>query len=105
MLLVVTLWLDEDQGSESSVSSAPSIDPEDPMYDYLVAKRKEEKARKGTKKAKYKSQTVEERRARKERKKMKKAARGTNGRSERLRAVERLLGHANDSYDESRRAR
>lgn len=79
--------------SESSEDSAPPIDPEDPMYEYLVAKRKEEKALKKPKKGKSKSkgkhkdETPEERRARKERKKLRKAM----GKSEVMRGVEELL--------------
>ncbi|CAA7258533.1 unnamed protein product [Cyclocybe aegerita] len=68
----------EDAGAESvsSASSGPDIDPEDPMRDYLIAKRKEEKALKKAKKSKskgkHKDETPEERRARKARKKEKK---------------------------------
>ncbi|TFK72021.1 hypothetical protein BDN72DRAFT_763991, partial [Pluteus cervinus] len=69
--------IDDGNASDSSDSSAPSIDPEDPMRDYLLAKRKEEKALKKAKKAKSKSkrkdETPEERRARKERKREKKS--------------------------------
>lgn len=58
-----------------SVSSAPSIDPEDPMRDYLLQKRKEEKGKsKSSKKRKHDGETPEERRARKERKRAKKEA-------------------------------
>lgn len=87
------LVVDDGAVSDSSEDSAPPIDPEDPMYEYLVAKRKEEKAakkaRKGKSKAKgkHKDETPEERRARKERKKLRKAM----GKSEAVRAVEELL--------------
>ncbi|EPQ58970.1 RNA-binding domain-containing protein, partial [Gloeophyllum trabeum ATCC 11539] len=87
------LLIEDDAASDSSVSSGPPIDPEDPMYEYLVAKRKEEKALKKTKKhkakGKHKDETPEERRARKERKKEKKAKKA--GKSEGMRAVEELL--------------
>ncbi|TFK55375.1 hypothetical protein OE88DRAFT_1709883 [Heliocybe sulcata] len=81
---------DDDAASDSSVSSGPPIDPEDPMYEYLVSQRKEEKALKKAKKhkskGKHKDETPEERRARKERKKEKKAKK-----SEGMRAAEELL--------------
>lgn len=71
----------DDAASESSVSSAPSIDPEDPMRDYLLQQRKEEKIKKSktrgkskSKKAKKSDETPEERRARKERKRARRAA-------------------------------
>ncbi|GJJ07210.1 hypothetical protein Clacol_001410 [Clathrus columnatus] len=76
------LLLDDDAVSESSESSAPSIDPEDPMREYLLQKRREEKEKKKKKskdkdkqkrKSKHINETLEERRARKERKKSKKA--------------------------------
>ncbi|KAL0574205.1 RNA-binding protein Cwf29 [Marasmius crinis-equi] len=67
---------DNDPGSDSSESSGPEIDPEDPMRDYLIQKRREEKALKKAKKSKskgkHKDETPEERRARKERKRQKK---------------------------------
>ncbi|THG93845.1 hypothetical protein EW026_g7502 [Hermanssonia centrifuga] len=43
------LTIDEDAASESSESDGPDIDPEDPMRDYLIARRKEEKALKKAK--------------------------------------------------------
>ncbi|KAJ7102660.1 hypothetical protein C8R43DRAFT_1141140 [Mycena crocata] len=68
---------DDDAGSDSSASSAGSIDPEDPMRDYLIAQRKEAKALKKAKKlkskGKHKDETPEERRARKARKAEKKS--------------------------------
>lgn len=58
-----------------SVSSAPSIDPEDPMRDYLLQQRKEQKVKsKSSKKRKHEGETPEERRARKEKKRAKKEA-------------------------------
>ncbi|KAG6849312.1 hypothetical protein H0H93_009502 [Arthromyces matolae] len=61
--------------SDSDASSSPPIDPEDPMRDYLLAQRKEEKERKKLKKekskSKHKDETPEERKARKARKKEK----------------------------------
>ncbi|KAI0938179.1 hypothetical protein AcV7_003439 [Taiwanofungus camphoratus] len=84
--------IEDDAASESSASSGPPIDPEDPMYEYLVAKRKEEKAMKKAKsksknKRKRKDETPEERRARKERKKLRKEL----GKSEGMKGVEELL--------------
>jgi RNA-binding motif protein, X-linked 2 len=79
--------------SDSSVSSAPSIDPEDPMRDYLLEKRREEKekAKKSHKsKGKHKDETPEERRARKDRKRAKKARKLKN-KSEVMQGVEALL--------------
>lgn len=77
--------------SESSDDSAPDIDPEDPMRDYLIAKRKEEKVLKKKSKSKPKrhreDETPEERRARKERKK----ARKRMEKSEGVQGVEELL--------------
>lgn len=62
--------------SDSSASTGASIDPEDPMRDYLIAQRREEKARKLLKrKTKHKNETPEERRARKARKKEKREKR------------------------------
>ncbi|KAF8592768.1 RNA-binding domain-containing protein, partial [Ramaria rubella] len=86
------LIYDDDAASESSVSSAPSIDPEDPMRDYILQQRREEKLTKKSKdkgkskKTKRTDETPEERRARKERKRVKRAAKerggGTNPRGE-----------------------
>ncbi|EIN10977.1 hypothetical protein PUNSTDRAFT_63827 [Punctularia strigosozonata HHB-11173 SS5] len=110
------LIVDHDASSESSVSSGPEIDPEDPMYEYLVAQRREEKTKKKAKKAKgkskHKDETPEERRARKERKRAKKA-RKQLGKSDALKGVEELLqdldrrGRAppRDDVDEDTRSR
>ncbi|KAH8096717.1 hypothetical protein BXZ70DRAFT_858335, partial [Cristinia sonorae] len=78
-------------GSESSEDSGPEIDPEDPMRDYLLAQRKEQKALKKSKKSKdkHKNETPEERRARKQRKKEKKEKKSRK--SEGMKAVEELL--------------
>lgn len=66
----------DDASSESSISSGPEIDPEDPMASYLLQKHKEEKARKRVKKTKARrkkeDETPEERRERKERKRARK---------------------------------
>ncbi|EAU84461.2 RNA-binding protein Cwf29 [Coprinopsis cinerea okayama7 len=69
----------EDDGAESdsSDSTGASIDPEDPMRDYLIAQRREAKAKKKGKekkksKSKHKDETPEERAARKARKREKK---------------------------------
>lgn len=83
-----------DAGSESSASSEPDIDPDDPMRDYLLQKWKEEhtsrKKKRKKSKSKHKDETPEERRARKERKKEKKA-RKQAGKSDGLKGVEALL--------------
>ncbi|KAI0271963.1 hypothetical protein BGY98DRAFT_1124981, partial [Russula aff. rugulosa BPL654] len=83
-----------DGASESSASSAPDIDPDDPMRDYLLEKWREERAKKRGKKTKSKKrrkdETPEERRARKERKREKRAKREA-GKSEGLKGVEALL--------------
>jgi RNA-binding motif X-linked protein 2 len=77
--LAYTLFFSDDGGSESSASSAPNIDPDDPMRDYLLEKWREERAKKkGKKTRKHKDETPEERRARKERKREKKAKRDAN---------------------------
>ncbi|CAE6461395.1 unnamed protein product [Rhizoctonia solani] len=75
------IYDDAEESDGGSVSSAPSIDPEDPMASYLLQKRREEKARsKGKDKEKSKrkrdrtNETPEERRARKERKRAKREA-------------------------------
>ncbi|KAF9006728.1 hypothetical protein BDQ17DRAFT_1277316 [Cyathus striatus] len=85
------LIYDDAEESDSTASSGPDIDPEDPMRDYLIAKRKEEKAlkkKKSKSKGKHKDETPEERRARKARKKEKKAKK-----SEGMKAVEALLSN------------
>lgn len=91
----MTIATDNDAGSDSSASSGPAIDPEDPMYEYLLAKRKEEKALKKVKKVKsksrHKNETPAERQARKARKKEKKERRVRKGKSEGIKGVEDLL--------------
>ncbi|RXW25794.1 hypothetical protein EST38_g19 [Candolleomyces aberdarensis] len=88
---------DDGAESDSSDSSAISIDPEDPMRDYLIAKRKEEKAKKKDKgkkksKGKHSNETPEERAARKAKKREKKEKKAKKaGKSEGVRAVENLL--------------
>ncbi|KAL1734427.1 hypothetical protein EV714DRAFT_245372 [Schizophyllum commune] len=81
--------------SSSDESDAPKIDPEDPMYDYLMSKYREEKAAKKDKKKKkdkhkHEDETPEERRARKERKRAKKALKEKT-KSQGMRGVEDLL--------------
>lgn len=91
--LLLTHVADDDAASDSSESDYADIDPEDPMRDYLIAQRKEEKALKKSKskgKSKHKNETPEERRARKEKKrekKLKKKKTKTDG----MRGVEDLL--------------
>ncbi|TDL29396.1 hypothetical protein BD410DRAFT_779796 [Rickenella mellea] len=84
----------DDASAESSGSSGPEIDPEDPMAAYLLEKRKEMKALKKVKKSKSKKkhegETPEERKARKSRNKQKKAQK-TSHKSVGLRVVEELL--------------
>ncbi|KAI0032936.1 hypothetical protein K488DRAFT_18795, partial [Vararia minispora EC-137] len=88
----------DDGGSESSVSSAPDIDPEDPMYEFLLQQWREGRQARKAKKVHSKSknndkrrdETPEDRRARKERKKEKKIAKRAD-KSEGLRGVEALL--------------
>ncbi|KAI0346894.1 hypothetical protein BDW22DRAFT_1351182 [Trametopsis cervina] len=87
------LIIDENAGSDSSESDYADIDPEDPMKDYLIAQRREQKALKKSKRKggkKHKDETPEERRARKERKKEKKAKKD-KGTSDAMRGVEDLL--------------
>ncbi|KAG6902472.1 hypothetical protein C0995_016334 [Termitomyces sp. Mi166 len=75
--------VDDASGSDSDASSSPPIDPEDPMRDYLLAQRKEQKALKKSKKdklkSKHKDETPEERRARKARKKEKRRKQKSEG--------------------------
>jgi len=84
----------DDPGSESSASTAPNIDPDDPMRDYLLEKWRAERAKKKGKKSKskgkHKDETPEERRERKERKREKRARREAS-KSEGLKGVEALL--------------
>jgi len=99
--------INDDASSESSASSGPAIDPEDPMAAYLLQKRKEDKALKKTKKSKskgkYKDETLEERKARKQRKKEKRAIKRPK-RSAGLKGVEQLLQSwgADHPYSEQR---
>jgi RNA-binding motif X-linked protein 2 len=70
-----TFFVEGYDSDGSTVSSLPSIDPEDPMRDYLLAKRKEEskeKKKKSKGKRKREDETPEERKARKARKREKK---------------------------------
>lgn len=68
---------------DESVSSAASIDPEDPMRDYLLAKRREEKAKSKSKKSKkHEGETPEERKVRKEKKRAKREAKARSKPSE-----------------------
>ncbi|KAL4076274.1 hypothetical protein J3A83DRAFT_2165801 [Scleroderma citrinum] len=85
--------VDETPETDSEVSSVFSIDPEDPMRDYLIEKRKEMKAMKKSKKSKNvkrKNETPEERQARKARKREKKS-RKEQKKSEGMKGVEELL--------------
>lgn len=84
---------DDAPETDSDASSAFSIDPEDPMRDYLIEKRREMKAlqkSKKSKKGKHKDETPEERKARKERKREKKLRKGQK-KSEGIKGVEELL--------------
>ena len=82
---------DAPSGSEES-DIAADIDPEDPMRDFIIAQRLEERAGKKKKSKKHKGETPEERRARKERKKEKKAKKKMlQGKSDAMRDVEELL--------------
>ncbi|KAF8914330.1 hypothetical protein CPB84DRAFT_1758988 [Gymnopilus junonius] len=85
--------IDEDDAeSDSSASSGASIDPEDPMRDYLIAQRKEakvlKKEKKPKEKRKHKDETPEERKARKAKKKEKRAKKA---KSAVMKGVEDLL--------------
>ncbi|KAI0322504.1 hypothetical protein OF83DRAFT_1093593 [Amylostereum chailletii] len=84
----------DDAASDSSASSAPDIDPDDPMRDFLLEKWREErrakKSKKSKSKSKHKDETPEERRARKERKREKKARKHAS-KSDGLKGVEALL--------------
>ncbi|KAF9782235.1 hypothetical protein BJ322DRAFT_1074946 [Thelephora terrestris] len=83
----------DDAPSESEKSDiAADIDPEDPMRDFIIAQRLEERAGKKKKSKKHKDETPEERRVRKERKREKRAKRKVlQGRSDAMRGVEELL--------------
>ncbi|KAG6378973.1 hypothetical protein JVT61DRAFT_13261 [Boletus reticuloceps] len=99
--------IDEAPASDSDASSTFSIDPEDPMRDYLLAQRREMKALKKSKKSKKdkrKDETPEERRARKERKRERRL-RKEKGKSEGMKGVEELLknlGRQESSRDKQR---
>ncbi|KAJ7055017.1 hypothetical protein C8F01DRAFT_1160722 [Mycena amicta] len=94
---------DDDAASESSASTGASIDPEDPMRDFLIAQRREAKALQKTKskskksksKGKHKDETPEERRVRKarkaEKKALKSAASAKKAQSQGVRGVQDLL--------------
>lgn len=93
--------------SESSESSGPPIDPEDPMRDYLLQQRREKKEKrkkdsktktKTKKKSKHSDETPEERRLRKELKRAKKAAK----KREDIDVVHKS-GHSSFPYGNSRR--
>ncbi|KAF7302268.1 RRM domain-containing protein [Mycena indigotica] len=89
----------DDAASESSASTGASIDPEDPMRDFLIAQRREAKAlqksksktKKSKSKGKHKDETPEERRARKAKKAEKKARKEKKGKSDGVRGVQDLL--------------
>jgi len=83
--------IQDDRGEASddgSVSSIPSIDPEDPMRDYLLAKHKEEKlsrkleSGRRPRKRRREDETPEERRLRKERKRARREARAEGDRNQ-----------------------
>ncbi|KAF9238824.1 hypothetical protein BU15DRAFT_75044 [Melanogaster broomeanus] len=85
---------DKAPASDSDASSAFSIDPEDPMRDYLLAQRREMKALKKSKKPKkdkYKDETPEERRARREQKRERKLRKERLKKSDGVRGVQDLL--------------
>jgi len=87
------MFIDHDAASDSPESDYADIDSEDPMRDYLIAQRKEQKALKKSKskgKSKHKNETPEERRARKERKREKKL-RKQHGRSDDTKDMEQIL--------------
>ncbi|KAJ7265451.1 hypothetical protein B0H12DRAFT_1201059 [Mycena haematopus] len=88
------IMADDGAVSDSSASTGGSIDPEDPMRDYLIAQRKEAKALKKTQKSKskgkHKDETPEERRVRKARKAEKKSRKAKKA-SAGIRGVEELL--------------
>jgi len=96
-LLLTKICVIDDEGAASDSSGpdiAADIDPEDPMRDYIIAQRREERASKKSKKrkskGKHKDETPEERRARKE-KKQGKRNRKLQEKSEGVRNVEQLL--------------
>ncbi|CAE6443678.1 unnamed protein product [Rhizoctonia solani] len=106
------LIYDEAEESDGgSVSSAPSIDPEDPMASYLLQKRREEKAlSKGKEKDKSKrkrdraNETPEERRARKERKRAKREAKeGKHERDRHASSDMKRQGHSTERKGHEKR--
>ncbi|KZV76019.1 hypothetical protein PENSPDRAFT_598946 [Peniophora sp. CONT] len=107
--------VDDDAGSESDASSVPEIDPEDPMYDYLLQQWREQhqkkKSKKKKSKGKHKDETPEERAARKAKKREKKGRKVTGKTSDTLKGVEALLqslgtgGASGDRDERSNRRR
>ena len=92
----------DDAPSESEKSDiAADIDPEDPMRDFIIAQRLEERAGKKKKSKKRKDETPEERRARKREKKAKKKL--LQGRSDAVRDVEELLKSLGGPGDEGQK--
>ncbi|KAF9651691.1 hypothetical protein BDM02DRAFT_3184211 [Thelephora ganbajun] len=89
----------ESEGSDI----AADIDPEDPMREFIIAQRREERAGKKKKSKKHKDETPEERRARKERKREKKAKKLLQGKSGAMRGVEELLRSLGDEEDGGQR--
>ena len=88
LVLLTVMLAGSEPESVSSASTGASIDPEDPMRDYLIAQRREAKAKKSKRKRKHKDETPEERLARKARKKEKK---GKGQKSAGVKGVEALL--------------
>lgn len=99
--IVVDAAPSESEGSDI----AADIDPEDPMRDFIIAQRLEERAGKKKRSKKHKDETPEERRARKERKKEKKVKKKLlQGKSDATRDVEELLKSLGRSGDDRRKA-
>ena len=83
------------ESEESDIGA--DIDPEDPMRDFIIAQRLEERAGKKKKSKKRENETPEERRARKERRKEKKGKKKLlAGKSDAMRGVEDLLKSLGD---------
>ncbi|KAH7343998.1 hypothetical protein B0J17DRAFT_625586 [Rhizoctonia solani] len=107
------IYDDAEESDGGSVSSAPSIDPEDPMASYILQKRREEKAlSKGKEKEKDKSkrkrdranETPEERRARKERKRAKREAKeGKRDRGRHVSSDTRQQDHSREGNGHEKR--
>ncbi|KAJ7755860.1 hypothetical protein B0H16DRAFT_1886150 [Mycena metata] len=109
--MIVDSASNANNSDSDSDSDAPSIDPEDPMREYLLAQRREarllkkssSKSKSKSKKDKHKDETPEERRARKARKAERRARKGDKSEkgkdkktsksktSEGMRGVEALL--------------